>query len=63
VSNPRVTGQIRVRRDVMNWSNYVVSLALLLAFPVYVLFRERAFEYSRWSNSGSDDEKASEEDE
>ncbi len=55
-SNPRVTGQIRVRRDVMNWSNYVLSLALLLAFPLYVFVRERAFEYSRWSNSGSDDE-------
>ena len=55
--NVSIPGQIRIRRDVMNWSNYFVSLVLLLAFPLYLLFRERAFEYSRWSNSGSGDEK------
>lgn len=42
---------VRIRRDVMIWSNVWMGLATLLAYPVFRWIREYSFERSRWSVS------------
>jgi ribosomal protein S27AE len=42
---------VEVTRDVMVWSNVILGLAALLAYPVFRWIREHAFERERWSVS------------
>jgi predicted RNA-binding Zn-ribbon protein involved in translation (DUF1610 family) len=42
---------VSVVRDVTIWSNFWLALPLLLAAPVYRLFRAQAFEKARWEES------------
>lgn len=61
-----VTYGLTVTRDVPVWSNFWLGLLTLLAYPLYRLIREHAFEVQRWSvsdfspyassNSGDDDD-------
>lgn len=43
--------ELRVRRDVMIWSNVWLAMAGLLAYPAYRWVREASFEHARWSLS------------
>jgi hypothetical protein len=43
--------RVRVVRDVMVWSNLLMGLLALIAYPVYRWLREHAFERERWSAS------------
>lgn len=40
-----------VKRDVTTWSNFFWALFLLSIYPVFILWRNRSFEMSRWSQS------------
>ena len=46
-----ITFYLHVKRDVTNWSNYAITLLLLLIYPGYVTFRYKYIESSRWSES------------
>lgn len=52
---PEGPGQVlytlEVRRDVRNWTFYILALLLLLLPPLYVTLRHVAFESTRWSES------------
>jgi hypothetical protein len=43
--------EIEVRNNVAVWSNFWITLGLILAWPAIYLFRRRNFEVRRWSNS------------
>jgi len=45
------TYSIQVTRDVVTWSNFLWSLVYLSIIPVFVIWRARSFEASRWSAS------------
>lgn len=56
--NPRVVDTVEVIRNPVPWSNYVLVILFLLAFPLFSRWRRNAFEAERWSESdigGSDD--------
>ncbi len=40
-----------VKRDVTTWSNFLWALFLISIYPVFILWRDRSFEMSRWSQS------------
>jgi hypothetical protein len=42
---------IRVRRDVVTWSNFLWSFFLISVFPMFIWWRSRSFEVNRWSTS------------
>ena len=42
---------IEITRDVMIWSNVLLGLVLLFAYPLFRWIREHAFERERWSLS------------
>lgn len=42
---------LTVRRDIVIWSNYFVALLLLAPYPLYLVWRRRAFEVARWADS------------
>ncbi len=46
-----VTLNVVVKRDVTTWSNFLWALCLISFFPILVLWRNRSFEMSRWSQS------------
>lgn len=50
-SLPDLPVEVRVRRDVMIWSNVWLAMAGLLAYPAYRWAREASFEHARWSLS------------
>ena len=56
---PPILAQIKIRHGVMNWSNYLIALVLLILFPLYALGRYWWFESTRWSDSGSASESSS----
>lgn len=43
--------RLEITRDVMVWSNVLIGLAALLAYPLYRWIREHSFERERWSLS------------
>lgn len=43
--------EIEVKNNVPVWSNFWISLALILAWPAFYFVRRRNFEVRRWSNS------------
>jgi hypothetical protein len=43
--------EIEVKNNVPLWSNFWISLALILAWPAFYFIRRRNFEVRRWSNS------------
>jgi hypothetical protein len=43
--------RLEITRDVMVWSNVLLGLVLLLAYPLFRWIREHAFERERWSLS------------
>jgi hypothetical protein len=58
VIQPAATGSplvqeftVTAKRDVTVYSNYFAALFLLLPYPLYLWFRNRAFETSRWADS------------
>ena len=56
--NPRVVDTIEVIRNPVPWSNYLLVMLFLLAFPLFSRWRCNAFEAERWSESdlgGGDD--------
>ncbi len=42
---------LALKRDVVNWSNFVWGLTLLSIYPAIVWWRRRSFEVARWSQS------------
>jgi hypothetical protein len=46
-----LTLYVVVNRDVTTWSNFLWALFLISFFPILVLWRNRSFEMSRWSQS------------
>jgi len=50
-SSGKVTLNVVVKRDVTTWSNFFWALFLISFFPILVLWRNRSFEMSRWSQS------------
>lgn len=42
---------LSIRRDVVIWSNYFAVIFLLAPYPLYLWWRNRAFETARWSDS------------
>ncbi len=42
---------LKVTRDEITWSNFLWAFALISIFPLFVWWRSRSFEMSRWSNS------------
>ena len=55
--NSAVADTVEVVRNPAGWSNYVLVMILLAAFPLYSRWRRNAFEAQRWSESdiGGDD--------
>lgn len=49
--NPRVVDTIEVIRNPVPWSNYVLVILFLLAFPLFSRWRRNAFEAERWNES------------
>ena len=49
--NPRVVDTIEVIGNPVPWSNYVLVILFLLAFPLFSRWRRNAFEAERWSES------------
>ena len=47
----RMPFTVRVRQGGVFASNFLMSLALVLCYPLYILWRRYAFERSRWSES------------
>ena len=47
----RAEFRIEITRDVMVWSNVLLGLILLFAYPLFRWIREHAFERERWSLS------------
>ena len=58
-ATPQVQSQIKISYGVMNWSNYLIALVLLMLYPLYILGRHWWFEAKRWSDSGSAEESSS----
>jgi hypothetical protein len=62
--SPYVYYELELRRNVVNWSFFVIAAALLLIPPVFKTFRKSSFEAARWresdyapkSSSGGDDD-------
>jgi hypothetical protein len=46
-----VSFNIQVKRDVAIWSNFWITVLLLVIYPCYVSFRHRLFESARWAES------------
>lgn len=46
-----VSGRVDVFRDPPDWTNFVIALLVLLAFPILVSWRAAAFERRRWAES------------
>lgn len=46
-----ITLNVVVKRGVTTWSNFLWGLFLISLFPILVLWRNRSFEMSRWSQS------------
>jgi hypothetical protein len=42
---------VSIKRDVVTWSNFLWAILLLSVYPIFVLWRGRSFEVSRWSTS------------
>ncbi len=42
---------MRVKRDVPTWSNFWITISLILVYPLFVGLRRRNFELKRWSES------------
>lgn len=42
---------VEVKRDVPNWSNFWITLLLLMSYPFFVILRHWRFESKRWSES------------
>jgi hypothetical protein len=42
---------VTVRRDVVTWSNFFWALFLISIYPLFIWWRNRSFEMSRWSQS------------
>ena len=49
--NPRVVDTIEVIGNPVPWSNYVLVILFLLAFPLFSRWRRNAFEAERWNES------------
>lgn len=50
--NPRaVADTLRVVRNPAAWSNYVLVMIFLLAFPLFTRYRQAAFETERWADA------------
>jgi hypothetical protein len=49
--NYGVVDTVRVIRNPVPWSNYVLIVLFLLAFPLFSRWRRNAFEAERWSES------------
>jgi hypothetical protein len=50
-ANMNTSVSTRIIRNVPIWSNFVVALFAILAFPILCLFFERIFERGRWEES------------
>ena len=50
-SRPPSSLNIQLTRDVPIWSNFWISLAALLIYPIFRWSREHSFERSRWQDS------------
>lgn len=42
---------LSLKHDVTPWRNFWLALGLILLHPAYLLYRQRAFEQARWSDS------------
>ncbi|MEI7432201.1 MAG: DUF4178 domain-containing protein, partial [Betaproteobacteria bacterium] len=64
VQNYSVVDTIEIVRNPVGWSNYVLVMIFLLAFPLISRWRRGAFESRRWDESdiGGDSEESSEDD-
>lgn len=51
---PQANYYVHVRTDVPVWRNFLICLALLLAYPLYRFARSRSFEHQRWAQSDYD---------
>ncbi len=45
---------IALKRDVPVWSNFLIALSLIAAFPLLMLLRRSSFEKSRWEESDTE---------
>ena len=48
----RVVDSLEIVRNAPGWSNYVLVMIFLAAFPLFSRWRRNAFETSRWNESG-----------
>jgi hypothetical protein len=51
-----VADRVRVKKDALGWSSYVLLLVLLAAFPLISRWRRTTFESARWEESGIGDD-------
>lgn len=51
LKNQPVIFHVQIKRDVSSWSNYGITLLLILLYPVYVSIRYKYFESARWLES------------
>ncbi|MBL8396811.1 MAG: DUF4178 domain-containing protein [Candidatus Accumulibacter sp.] len=49
-----VVDVVELERNPMGWSNYLLLLVFLACFPLFALWRQKAFESRRWSASSLD---------
>lgn len=46
--------QLSLTHDVAPWRNFWLACGVILAYPLYLLYRRLVFERERWSNSQFD---------
>ncbi len=64
--NVAVADKLEVVRNPAGWSNYILVMIFLAAFPLYARWRKSAFETRRWAESdlgGGDDDSGDDDDE